>query len=539
MTDQFIGKILAQKYRIDSPMRDGEWVNLYHGTHLLMEKPVAIKVLPAILATDETIVKNFSDEARTVSRISHPNILNVTDYGSDVENGVFIIYEDASGETLKENIKQVGRYSLKRANKILKEIASVLSVAHSNEIIHQNLSSENILFNQQTLKILNFGISTFDINDLDYPIEKIQYLAPEQCALSGKVDNRTDVYALGVILYEMLAGEVPFTANNGTDLMFKLTQEPPPPITAFRNDLPNEVDDILLKALAKNPEIRYQNVNEFADELNQVSLLVSDSGEEETVVAQRFSAANGVAVPEKSQNNLWKTAFIVLAGITLLGGSFIYMTSGKQTNPTTQLQTDANGSPVQPAPPPTGATEQTLANMDSYNPNVYSNSNTGIPDGGGSSNPYWDQGKLPPGVLPNTTGGYGQPFPVQPSSGGQQVYVDPANGSIFMPTENNTFVQMVPKNNNTTSNVNTQPKKNSNTNANVSTAPANTTVKPSPTPTTANTETPDVKPTATPKTKASPKPVEKPSEKTKPETNKPATTEKRPVSGKTQDTQQF
>jgi eukaryotic-like serine/threonine-protein kinase len=118
MSDQFIGKVLAEKYQINSLLSESELGNLYHGTHLLMEKPVAVKILSPKLSVDETNVKSFANEARIVSRISHPNILNVTDYGSDKENGVFIVYEDIVGEPLKKAIERIGRFSLKRANKI-------------------------------------------------------------------------------------------------------------------------------------------------------------------------------------------------------------------------------------------------------------------------------------------------------------------------------------------------------------------------------------------------------------------------------------
>ncbi|NJM51970.1 MAG: protein kinase [Blastocatellia bacterium] len=551
MNNQFIGKVLAEKYRIDSLMREGALGNLYQGTHLLMEKPVCIKILPPALAVDEAIVNNFAREARTVSRISHPNILSVTDYGTDSDGTVFIVFEDATGETLKDIIGRIGKLSLKRANRVIQEIESALTVAHNNGIIHQNLTSENILIqpignNSEAIKILNFGTAPFDINDLDYPVEKAQYLSPEQCSNTKEVDVRSDVYALGVILYEMLAGEVPLKAPTTTDLMLKHLQETPPPIDAFRDDLPTEVDDILLSALAKNPEIRYQTVNEFAEELNKVSLLAKDTDETETMFIPAVSSvlpSNSVAVtPEKPQNNLWKTAFIVLAGITLLGASFIYLTSGKQTNPTTTLQTDANGMPVQPVNPATGATEQGLANMNDFNPNLYSNTNTGLPDGGGGiNNPYWDNGTRPPGM---TSPAYGPPigsapYPVMPSNSGPTVYVDPANGSIFMPTENNTYVQMVPANKGN-SNVNSQPtqKRNSNSNVNTATVPsANTTAKPSPTPPVANTAIPaDGKPKATPSPKATSKPTEA---KPKATATPPSTTDKRPVSGKEQDTSQF
>ena len=132
MTDQFIGKVLAEKYQINSLIGEDAMGNFYHGTHLLMEKPVAVKILPKTLATDETIVKRFANEARTISRISHPNILNVTDYGSDKDGTVFIIYEEATGENLKEAIQRVGQFPLGRANHIVKEIASALAIAHAN-----------------------------------------------------------------------------------------------------------------------------------------------------------------------------------------------------------------------------------------------------------------------------------------------------------------------------------------------------------------------------------------------------------------------
>lgn len=540
MADQFIGKVLAEKYRIDSLIDEGALGNIYRGTHLLMEKPVRIKVLPSALAGDEKSVNSFANEARTVSRTSHPNVLSVTDYGTDTDGTVFIIFEDAVGESLKSIIERVGKLSLKRANRVIQEIESALTVAHNNGIIHQNLSSENILIqpignNSEAIKILNFGNAPFDINDLDYSVEKAQYLSPEQSVFNKKIDAQTDVYALGVILFEMLTGDVPLKASTTTDLLIKHQQEMPPPITVFRNDLPAETDDILVKALAKNPEVRYKNVYEFADELNNIARFAKDEEADNLFIpaVSTVLPTNAAALPEETpQNNLWKTAFIILAGMVLLGGSFIYLTSGKQTNPSTSVQSDANGMPVQPVNPATGQTEQGLANMNDFNPNLYSNTNTGLPDAGGAYNPYWDQGTRPPGAPPVSSGSYptgSAPYPVYPSNAGPTVYVDPANGSIFMPTENNTYVQMVPANK-ANSNVNTQPgKKNANTNVNTAAAPpSNTGAKPSPTPPAANTAPPtDGKPKATPTTKPETKPTKSPA----------STTEKRPVSGKEQDTE--
>ncbi|MEK7724378.1 MAG: hypothetical protein AAB336_08535 [Acidobacteriota bacterium] len=346
---------------------------------------------------------------------------------------------------------------------------------------------------------------------MDYPVEKAHYLSPEQSMVAGKVDVRTDVYALGAILYEMLAGETPLNAPTTTDLLLKHLQEMPPPITAYREDLPIEVDDILLKALAKNPEIRFQTVNEFADELNQVSLSAKETEGADTIfipaTSTVFPTNTATPIEQPPQNNIWKTAFIVLAGMVLLGGSFIYLTSGKQTNPSTTNQFDANGMPVQPVNPATGTTEQGLANMNDFNPNIYSNMNTGMPDGGGTNNPYWDQGTRPPGAPPVTSaGGYppmggNAPYPVMPSNSGPTVYVDPNNpNSIFMPVENSNRYVMVPANT-SNSNVNTTQKNNSNSPVNSNLASVNTNKPPSATPTPKTTPPKTTSPTPSKETK--------------------------------------
>ncbi|HEX8738456.1 MAG TPA: serine/threonine-protein kinase [Pyrinomonadaceae bacterium] len=498
MTDQFIGQVLADKYRIDSVIRDGGLGKLYRGTHVLMEKPVAVKILSPALAVDEEIVRQFSTEIRTLARLSHPNIPGVTDYGQDKNSAVFIVTEQGEGETLKNAIRREGQFSVERANRITQQIASALSAANANGVLHQNLSSENVFLARTAdgadfVKVLDFGAVHGDEHGLFDNVKAVEYLSPERCSGTGDVDSRSDIYSLGVILYEMLAGEVPFTGENATDVMLKHAQEPPLPLSAFRSDLPNEIDLIVQRALAKIPENRYQSANDLADALNRATVLgrVSDR-----TVAH--------AVDAQPQNNLWKTAFIVLAGIAVLSGFFIYMTQVKQTNPST-LQTDANGSPVQPVNPATGMTEQSLSNMGAYNPLQDANVNNMMQDPvpGGDGYDPWARGGRPP---------VGAPPQYVPPTG--QYYDGNVNGSSpFMTDDGNTYV-LVPKNTNTNV-ANTQSKpRNTNTQpANTQTAPANT--RPA-----ANTTTP-----TEPKTTTPPKP--KPSEP--PKTDKPAS------SGKIQD----
>jgi serine/threonine-protein kinase len=145
-------------------LRESGLGKLYRGTHLLMDTPVTIKILAPALAVDENIVKDFSGEARAVSRISHPNILNVTDFGSDINGSVYIIFEGATGESLKETIEREGSFRLDRAVRIAGQIASALSVAHTAGIVHNHLKGDNILLAQtigdsETVKILDFGAS--------------------------------------------------------------------------------------------------------------------------------------------------------------------------------------------------------------------------------------------------------------------------------------------------------------------------------------------------------------------------------------------
>ncbi|HQU81953.1 MAG TPA: protein kinase [Pyrinomonadaceae bacterium] len=527
MSDQFIGKVIANKYRIESVLREGEFGKTYRGTHVSMEKPVIIKILSPALAVDENIAWQFSSEAKTASHISHPNILNVTDFGSDVNGAVYIIFEDAEGATLKDEIQAVGQFTPERAVEIASQIAKALSFAHSKQTIHGGLSSDKVLLTNsvtgnETVKILDFGaVKNHDGNLLEDEVStsEVEYLAPEQCTDEGAADERSDIYSLGVILYEMLAGEVPFKGEKPTDIMLKHSEEPPAPFSAFRQDLPADLELVVLRALAKNSEMRYQTADEFAAELKKIALGFTPNS------AAVAAAANS------SPNNIWKTAFVVLAGISLLAVGLIYATSVKTTDPATALQTDANGVPVQPINPATGAQEMDLANMSTFSAEYMTNSNAAVippgtltSDGAGDGYNPWANGGAPP------PGGPVVPYPVQP---GQVITIDPNNpaGSQFMPTDTGNGIILVPIPANTAVNANVKPSptpKTPNANANVSTTPVPV-ASPKPSPQT----TP---PTTAPTPKATEKPAAKPPETTKPDAKKPATsTEKRSENGKTQD----
>ena len=417
MTGEFEGKDLAEKYEVGALIRRGEIGDIYRGRHIFMDRPVTLRIVPRALAVDDNVVRRFFDEAKAASKITHENVLNVTDFGSAPDGIVYAVYEGDGGQTLTQVIADSGKLAGTAALDIARQAAAGLAAVHSHGLVHGNLTPENILVDSDEIGGLHvklFGVGS------DGPMAASRsenhasgadfaYLAPEQCSGADQPDARSDVYSLGVVTYEMLAGEPPFSGERPADVMVKHTEEPPPPLAAFRSDLPPSIEPVILQALAKDPDLRYQTAGEFADDLTRVA------------TNQPALAAAGAG----NTNNIWKTAFIVLAGISLLSLFLIYATSSKQTNPTTVLQPDANGQPVQPINPATGAEEQNLSAM----PEIVGNANTnmaapGTLTGGDGYNP-WATGAPPAGAPPQT-------------------YIGPGGQTVNIPPGQSPFMQDMP-----------------------------------------------------------------------------------------------
>ena len=287
--DSLIGSTLAGKYRIDARLNEGGMGTVYRATHVLMEKTVAIKVLRPSLAADEKIVARFSREARAASRISHPNALSVTDFGEDENGIVFLVMEFLSGRTLKQVIRDDGPLPLLRVVEIIRQVGDALHVAHQQGVVHRDLKSDNIMLVDTMAgdhaKVLDFGIAKInepdgkpDTGGLTAPnlvIGTPQYMSPEQCSQTGEIDARSDIYSLGVILYEMLVGHVPFTADSPTMVMMKHLQEPVPSVLDERSDVPPTVARVIARAMAKLPANRYQTIAELIEDLTIASGLAT------------------------------------------------------------------------------------------------------------------------------------------------------------------------------------------------------------------------------------------------------------------------
>ena len=471
MTDINLGRVLANRYRVDLLLATSEFAPLYRGTNTVVERPVLIRILAAEFSD---FGSQMLDEARELSRISNPNILSVMDIGTDTDNTAYVVYEDFDGETLLSAMNRDGKMPVAEAVGIATQIAEGVTAVSTVKNSHGAISPGNVLVSDvlagpRCIKLFNFSSP-----------ETCQNTAPEFTApevVNGVPANeRSDVYSLGAVLFTMLAGEPPFAQNES------LEELPPPPLSSVRTDLPPDLEPSILTALAKNPEMRYQTVAEFAQHLDGVS-------------AQPASTAAA-----QGNNNLWKTAFIVLAGIAILAAALIYATSVKQTDPGTQLRPDANGLPVQPINPATGAQEQALANMAGMPSEVIANSNMAIPPGtlpGGDGYDAWrNGGGKPPAGAPNI------------GTGGPVISIDPNNPSQFMPAEgcimqpSGILLCPAPLNANAAKKPTPTPKNNANTQA----SPTQKTTpeeKPAPTP-----EKTPVKP-ATQKTPV-PKPTAKP-----------------------------
>lgn len=441
--DSLIGTILAGKYRIDARLNEGGMGSVYKGTHMLMEKTVAIKVLRPSLAADEKIVARFSREARAASRISHPNALSVTDFGEDENGIVFLVMEFLSGRTLKQVIKDDGRLPLPRIVEITRQIGDALVAAHAQGVVHRDLKSDNIMLLDTTstgdyAKVLDFGIAKinepdgkFD-GDLTAPnlvIGTPQYMSPEQCAQDSEIDSRSDIYSLGVILYEMLVGHVPFSGESATIVMMKHLQEPVPSVLEERTDIPPPVARVVARAMAKIPGNRYQRVEELIEDLTIASGMIvpnavaasaetstltpasapaADEADEVTVVRKREEFQPPAAPQASSQRrapvtvpiqqavppaagptsiNPWKILIPAAAVLLVVFAAFYVWTMNSPASgnlnsnqqPGQSLAADPNSKPVQPAQPATGKAEEGLpsggATKPSANVNASPNAN--------------------------------------------------------------------------------------------------------------------------------------------------------------------
>jgi tRNA A-37 threonylcarbamoyl transferase component Bud32 len=269
-TELAVDRILDQRYRILEPIGAGGSSQVYLAQDTALGREVAIKVLDPQAAADGTLRKLFVKEARALAQLSHPNIVGVFDVG-EVDGLPFIVMEYVAGSSLKQRIERAGALPLADAVRLTDGIASGLAFAHSRGIIHADLKPSNILLDQNDKpKICDFGIARTPAEDSDSPqlFATALYVAPER--VEGRPASvASDVYGLGLVLYEMLVGKPPFTSGNAAVLLRDHVVRPPVPPSHLRPSLPKDLDTIVLKALAKDPALRYEKATEIGDALTR------------------------------------------------------------------------------------------------------------------------------------------------------------------------------------------------------------------------------------------------------------------------------
>jgi eukaryotic-like serine/threonine-protein kinase len=244
--------------------------SVYKARDSLLERNVALKILHEQYNADEDFVERFKREARAVAQLQHPNIVTVIDRG-EADDKQFIVFEFIDGENLKERVVRKGRLDVREALEIAVEIARGLAFAHSQGLVHRDVKPQNVLLNGDgRAKVTDFGIArSLDVDGMTQTgtvLGTSNYIAPEQA--SGKrVDTQSDVYALGVVLYEMLAGEVPFPGESFVVVAMKHVHEPPPNLLDVRRDVPLRVAAAVDRALEKDPDQRFGSMDAFASEL--------------------------------------------------------------------------------------------------------------------------------------------------------------------------------------------------------------------------------------------------------------------------------
>lgn len=278
------GLVFAGKYRIVQKLGSGGMGAVYQAEHTLMGRTVALKLLHSHLSTNENYLMRFQREARIASKLTHPNAITLYDFGIEQETP-FLVLEFVQGRTLKEILSEEGALPLDRIASILRQISGALQDAHTLGIVHRDLKPDNIMITktrtgEEMVRVLDFGIAKLvgpigqDAGVLATQagvfVGTPAYMSPEQ-ASEKEVDSRSDIYALGIIIYEMLTGVVPFTSDSPVELLFKHLHTPPKPIREIRQapGVSQDLNAVVMKALEKDPNQRYQRVAELVSAFEQ------------------------------------------------------------------------------------------------------------------------------------------------------------------------------------------------------------------------------------------------------------------------------
>src|SRR5262245_18012157 len=296
-----VGEVLSGRYELEELVGTGGMSSVYRAHDRLLDRKVALKVLHEQYTADESYVGRFRHEARSVASLSHPNIVTVIDRGEH-EGRQFIVFEYVEGENLKRLIQRRGTAPVATALELAIQIALRLSFAHQRGLVHRDVKPQNVLLNGDgQAKVTDFGIArSLDVQhgmtQTGTVLGTSDYIAPEQ-AQGQRVDEHTDIYSLGVVLYELLTNEVPYPGENFVAVAMRHINEPPPSIRDKRPDVSPRLEAAVQRAMAKRPEDRFDTMLDFCHELE--ANLQEDQG---TVVMTPPPAVRRARPPRRGPN---------------------------------------------------------------------------------------------------------------------------------------------------------------------------------------------------------------------------------------------
>ncbi len=283
------GQKINDRYQIIRMIGEGGMANVYLAHDTILDRDVAVKILRGDLADDEKFVRRFQREAISASSLSHPNIVEMYDVGED-DGQYYIVMEYVEGKTLKSLIKRRGALTLPEVIDIMLQLTSAVACAHDSYIIHRDIKPQNVLIKEDgTVKITDFGIAmalnSNELTQTNSVMGSVHYLPPEQANGSGAT-IKSDIYSLGILMFELLTGNLPFKGENAVEIAIKQMREKIPSVCEINPHIPQPVENIILKACAKNPKNRYDNVLEMHDD---IKTCLNEERKDEKRITYRYS----------------------------------------------------------------------------------------------------------------------------------------------------------------------------------------------------------------------------------------------------------
>jgi serine/threonine-protein kinase len=286
--DPLLGRILNDRYRIEARLDQGGMGTVYRGTNLSLNSPVALKVITGRLSEDEPAQERFRQEARAAAAVQHRNAVKVLDFGQSPDGLVYFVMELLEGRSLRDLINEQAPFDAARAVSLMLKIAAAVAAAHEEGMIHRDLKPANVFIAQQpyapaTVKVIDFGLAQMVLDAQREVSEGAslepsmagtpRYMSPEQCA-GQQLTPASDVYSMGIVLYEMLAGATPFSGDNAREYALKHSTETPRSPTEFNNNIPAPLAEFVLRSLEKDPARRSRDAGMFGEELRDLADLL-------------------------------------------------------------------------------------------------------------------------------------------------------------------------------------------------------------------------------------------------------------------------